>query len=320
MFLKSLWLVALTAATLFMTACEDTPVDPELVAPDAPTAIMATSASETEIFVKWTKATTGQAPTGYVIVVAKDGGSNAQEIDINDPATTNLKITGLTEGSVYQFYVYAVNDTAKSSPTATIKWAPAKRYTTNLRVYETESKNFGSGIELPNAAGLFVSEGGRWDLCLDTRSEIFDIGSPTLSSYVSDTTGKFKNGDTPRITTIGKIWQNVSSLDEIYEAVALNDDSNPALTEKLLNFNKADSTGSSFAFVARTAAGNYAKVLVKSNGGKLLQGTSPDRYVDLEISYQTGANIPYAITARSESSPFTKKTGEVVETNVKKAE
>lgn len=318
MFLKSLWLVALTAATLFMTACEDTPTDPQAVAPDAPTGIMATSASETEIFVKWTKATTGQAPTGYVIVVADDGGANAEELDINDPATTNLKITNLTEGKVYQFYVYAVNDTAKSSPTATIKWAPAKRYKTNLRLYETDSDQ-GSGIEFPSTAGLTISEGGRWDLCLDTRNASYDIGSPALSSYTDDA-GKFPNGQQARVTAIGKLWQNVASLDDIYEAVALNDAQNGTIEQKLLNFNTADTKGESFAFVVKTAAGNFAKVFVKSNGGRLLQGTAPNRYVDLEISYQSGANIPYAVTARSESSPFTKKTGEVVETNVKKAE
>lgn len=318
MFLKSLWLVALTAATLFMTACEDTPTDPELVAPDAPTAIMATSKNETTISVKWTKATTGEAATGFVLVIADDGGANAQSLDISNPATTNVDVSGLTEGKVYQMYVYAVNDTAKSSPTATIKWAPAKRYTTNLRLYETASDQ-GSGIEFPSTAGLTISEGGRWDICLDSRNESYDIGSPALSSYTDDA-GKFPNGQQARATAIGKVWQNVASLDDIYEAVALNDAQNGTIEEKLLNFNTANTNGQQFAFVVKTAAGNFAKVLVKANGGKLLQGTAPDRYVDLEISYQSGLNIPYAITARSESSPWTKKTGVVVETNVKKAE
>lgn len=319
MFMKSMWLVALTAATLFMTACEDTPVDPELVAPDAPTAIMATSKNETTISIKWTKATTGEAPTGFVLVIADDGGANAQSLDISNPATTNVDVSGLTEGKVYQMYVYAVNDTAKSSPTATIKWAPAKRYTTSLRLYESDS-DFGSGIELPSSAGLTVDNGNRWDLCIDTRLESYDIGSPSLSTYCGDD-GKFiKNGQVARITGIGKLWQNVTSLDDVYESIALNDQQNGTIEEKLLNFNVANTNGQQFAFVVKTAAGNFAKVLVKANGGKLLQGTAPDRYVDLEISYQSGANIPYAITARSESSPFTKKNGLVTETNVKKAE
>lgn len=318
MFLKSLWLTALTAATLFLVACDDSPTDPEPTAPDAPTAIMATSKSETAISVKWTAATTGQTATGYILTIAEDGGANAQDLTISSASTTNVDVTSLTEGKVYQMYVRAVNDTAKSSPSATIKWAPAKRYTANLRIYETDSDQ-GSGIELPGTAGLTISEGGRWDICLDTRDGSYDIASPTLASYTSDEVNpKFPNGDLARVTGIGKLWQKVTSLDEVYEAIALNDAQNGTIEPKLLNFNPADTKGESFAFVVKTAAGNFAKIFVKSTGGRLLQGTAPNRYLDLEVSYQSGAGIPYAIVAPSETSPFTKKSGNMIETNIKK--
>ena len=39
---------------------------------------------------------------------------------------------------------------------------------------------------------------------------------------------------------------------------------------------------------------NYAKVLVKYNNGSFLQGTSPNRYVEFEISYQKVTGVPYA--------------------------
>jgi hypothetical protein len=318
MFLKSLWLTALTAASLFMVACEDTPTDPELVAPNAPTAIMATSRSATAISVKWTAATTGEAATGYVLVVAEDGGANAQELTISSATTTNVDVTSLTEGKVYQMYVMAVNDTVRSTASPTIKWAPAQRHTANLRIYETDSDQ-GSGIELPSTAGLTISEGGRWDICLDTRDGSYDIASPTLSSYTSDEANpKFPNGDLARVTGFGKLWQNVASLDQVYEAVALNDAQNGPIEPKLLNFNTADTKGESFAFVVKTAAGNFAKVFVKSTGGRLLQGTAPNRYLELEVSFQSGVGIPYAIVAPSETSPYSKKSGNMIESNIKK--
>jgi hypothetical protein len=317
MFLKSLWLTALTAASLFMVACEDTPTDPELVAPNAPTAIMATSRSATAISVKWTAATTGEAATGYVLVVAEDGGANAQELTISSATTTNVDVTSLTEGKVYQMYVMAVNDTARSTASPTIKWAPAQRHTANLRIYETDSDQ-GSGIELPSTAGLTISEGGRWDICLDTRGGVYDIASPSLSTYTDSLTNKFPNGDLPRITGIGKVWQNVTGLDQVYEAVALNDAQNGTIEPKLLTFNTADTKGESFAFVVKTAAGNFAKVFVKSTGGRLLQGTAPNRYLELEVSFQSGVGIPYAIVAPSETSPYSKKSGNMIESNIKK--
>lgn len=314
MFLKSLWLTALTAAALFMVACEDTPTEPELVAPNAPTAIMATSKNATTISVKWTPATTGEAATGYVLVVAEDGGANPQELTISSASTTIVDVPFLTEGRVYQLYVVAVNDTVRSSASPTIKWAPAQRHTANLRIYETDSDQ-GSGIELPSTAGLTIADGQRWDIGLDTRpvdgNASYDIGTPSLTSYTFPSPGA-KN------TPIGKKWDNVSSLDEVFESVALNDDNNGTFEPKLFNFTNVDGSGKGFAFVVRTVDGHYAKVLVKPSNGKLLQGTAPNRYLDLEVSYQSGAGIPYAIVAPSETSPYSKKSGNMIETNIKK--
>jgi hypothetical protein len=39
---------------------------------------------------------------------------------------------------------------------------------------------------------------------------------------------------------------------------------------------------------------HYAKILIKYVNGSFLQGTSPNRYVEFEISYQKVAGVPYA--------------------------
>ena len=111
-----------------------------------------------------------------------------------------------------------------------------------------------------------------------------------------------------RVTLLGKVWPNVSSLDEVYESVDLT---SGTLEEALYNFNAQDAAGAPFAFVVKTENGNFAKVLVKATGGSLLQGTAPDRYVDLEISYQSGVDVPYAVKAKQDG-PVWKKIDETV--------
>jgi hypothetical protein len=86
----------------------------------------------------------------------------------------------------------------------------------------------------------------------------------------------------------------------VFESSDLN---STTLQEALLNFDQANAENKQFAFVVKTGSNHFAKVLVKSNGSRLLQGTAPDRFVDLEISYQNGANIPYAGVATSNDSP-----------------
>ena len=219
----------------------------------------------------------------------KNGAS--QDLNVSGANTVQAAISNLNEGEVYSFTVRALNDTARSTPTATIMWAPAQRVTAQLRLYETSS-SMGSGIMLPDQAGLTISDGGMWDICLDTRDDLFDIGSPTVSSYTSDEAQpKFPNGDVARVTMIGKTWTDVTSLDQVFESADLTQEN---LVETLIRFNQADAEGKPFAFVVKTQAGNYAKVLVKVNNGSLLQGTSPDRYVDLEVSYQSVIDVPYA--------------------------
>ena len=313
----NLKLAGLVVALAFVaTACNENTNDPaDPVAPAAPTALMATSVNESTVGLKWTPNTTGATITGFEVTIQEEGVVTTSTVTFA-ASTSAGDVSGLTEGKVYNFTVRALNSTAKSDPSNTMKWAPAKRYITNLRLYETDSPS-GSGIQLPDLAGLVIASGGLWDLCLDTRGGSFDIGSPTKSSYTNeDPQPKFPNGDLARVTLLGKTYTDVVTLEDIYESVDLI--TAGTLQEALINFNTADTEGKAFAFVLKTAAGNFAKVLVKKSNGRLLQGTTPNRYVDLEISYQSGANIPYATVDNTPVNPFSKKIDGTIYTNVKK--
>jgi hypothetical protein len=69
-------------------------------------------------------------------------------------------------------------------------------------------------------------------------------------------------------------------------------------------FNNSGAQGQGF-FVRTGTAGNYhyARVFIKSVGGKLVQGAGTSHYIELEISYQTAPNVPYAKTSGAWLSP-----------------
>jgi len=307
-------LLALFAVVMVGCNTNEDPVNPGTT-PNPPTALMATSMNATTVGLKWTAPSNPVATSYEVTATPTNGGSSV----VKTFTTTSGSVDGLVANTEYTFTVKSLNGTSKSTTGAVIKWAGAARFTTNITLYETASAN-GSGMTFPSTAGLRVAQGGQWDLCLDTRdaggAPSFDIGSPTKSSY-TDNDGKFPNGDQARVTLIGKTWSNVSSLDNVYESVDLS--LADALQQSLINFNAANTSGSPFAFVVKTASGNFAKVLVKASNGKLLQGTAPNRYVDLEVSYQSGANLPYALKGNVVVAPFKRSVdGGLIETNFKK--
>lgn len=299
-------LLALFAVVMVGCNTNEDPVNPGTT-PNPPTALMATSVNATTVGLKWTAPSNPAATSYEVTATPTNGGASV----VKTFTTTSGSVDGLVANTEYTFTVKSLNGTSKSTTGAVIKWAGAARYTTNITLYETASGN-GSGMTFPNTAGLRIAQGGQWDLCLDTRDNTsttpptpsFDIGSPTKSSY-TDNASKFPNGDQARVTLLGKTWSGVSSLDDVYESVDLS--LAGTLGEALINFNAANTSGSPFAFVVKTASGNFAKVLVKASNGKLLQGTSPNRYVDLEVSYQSGANLPYALKNILPGTPGTKK-------------
>lgn len=204
------------------------------------------------------------------------------------------KVQGLTEGTEYTFTVYAKYTNGEVSLEKSIKWSPATRYSADIRVYEYASTR-GSGLNLNDASGepttLTIANASKWDICLDTRNDKLVIGSPKASDY-TDANFKFGNGQSARDLDVYNVYTTINDLDDVFDTKAINEYANP--TQKVYDFTNS-TTG--FVMFVKTYPGTssyYAKVLVKANNGKILQGTAPDRYVQLSVSYQKVAGVPYA--------------------------
>ncbi|MEI6091166.1 MAG: fibronectin type III domain-containing protein [bacterium] len=305
MFKKISILAALFIAIFAFNACDPT-VTPTAETPDAIVLLQATSIDATTVGLRITgsPSETNALFDGYYLKITP-GTFPEEKIPVT---SKNLyQVQGLTEGTIYTFAVYAKYTNGEVSPDVTVKWSPATRYTADIRVYETASSR-GSGITLQGEGGvpqtLTIGSGEKWDLCLDTKNDKFLIGSPRQSSY-TDNDGKFlTNGKIARYMYIYKSYGDVNNLDDLFDTKAISEYAND---EQMLDFTTL-TTGFIFSLKTTTPGvpGYFAKILVKAENGKILQGTAPDRYVQLAISYQKVADVPYAIFGRSNSSSSVK--------------
>jgi hypothetical protein len=284
---KSL-LAAATLVALIMVGCNENTTTPTDAVPNAPTGLMATSNSSTQISLKWTPPTAGTFKS-YTLQVTATGLDTT--FTISDATAAGFVASGLTNGTTYKFSLKSVNGTAKSATAATISWSPSTRFTeingNSIRLYEYSSTR-GSGLQLYNPTTkspevMNVAGGSDWDFAIDNNPKIglvdsLDTGSPGALSFTIAPR---------RVTMMGKIYFNVNSLDDIYESADLT-----VIDEGSYTLPNVATGG--YCMVLKTADGNFAKVLIKSVGGKILQGTAPDRYCEVEISYQTAKNVPHA--------------------------
>lgn len=301
-------------AALFFLGCEETsaPEQPPTPSspPQPPSNLQALSVNDSTVRLRWTPSPSeSNANFGFYRLRVYDDAQGRLLDTIRLGPQTPVDITGLRSGTVYRFELYAVwrdttRDTAQSVTAAVVRWAPAARFTTlsdgsPIRLYETDSQ-FPSGLDFEGPDGkprtLTVAQSNEWDLCLDTRVGSWDIGSPRLSTYTIAN---------PRQTLIDTLrlrqqkYLQVDSLNQVFETEAFGAST---LAEALANFNNQRR---GFIVVLRTQEGNWAKVFVKADAqGNILRGTAPNRYVELEISYQKTPNVPYALpSAPQEHSP-----------------
>ncbi|HYF02937.1 MAG TPA: fibronectin type III domain-containing protein, partial [Patescibacteria group bacterium] len=252
-----------------------------ILAPAPPTYLMAASRDYQTVALKWmASASAEQANFAHYELTITPAGGNPLPIFIIAKNQTAYEVKGLTEGIVYTFALKAKTTevTNNLSTEAVIQWSPATRIA-NVRLYETASNQFGAGYNFKTERVLTLKDGTEWDIALDTRSvngqASFDLGSPSLTSYSFP--GPVRN---TLIST--KMYQNVNSIDDVYDTDALGTSAGLPPTEpRLVNFTNATS---GFVLFVKTADGNMAKVFVKANNGRVLQGTAPNRYIEMDIS------------------------------------
>jgi len=311
--LKSLLVGGLMAASLsfISTGCNENPgdpTDPTVVRPAAPTNAMAVSLSSNSVGLTWTAPTTTDAVT-YKVTYASDG--TVVDSGSTTASGTSVTITNLQAGKAYTFSVYSVrvSDTVMSSTAAQVTWAPATRYATStIRMYEKASAQ-GSGLILDPA------KGGPENISVATANP-----NVQLVMFANDTTNRVIIGSAYGVEeykNVNGFDRNVYVSDSIYAVPSLDQwYENQSIASRIgVNGNVSSysipqtvsATGNTFMFYVRTGtSGNYhyARVMVeKDAAGKVLQGTSPNRYVELEISYQLAADVPYAKIPAGATTP-----------------
>ncbi len=314
-----LLMLSLAVVGAFLAGCEDTSTNtPVTFIPAPPSNLMALSVSDTTVRLKWTPSPSESNAEfqGYRIIATTEGQTfNPLLIP---KGQTIVDIVGLNAGKRYTFTVAAyTNDTVSSS--ISIEWAGAKRFR-GIRAFETASAN-GSGIRLLDGTNLTIANGTEWDVCLDTRvvggQDNWAFGAPGGSTY-TDTNGIFlrgaQAGQRAKITVIfcdsnamgyTPYFVVADSLEGVFESQAIGTGKKQVqiMLENLQNQTK------SVVFYAMVAPDNnanpltnpgqyrFAKILLKAAGGSILQGSSPNRYVEIDYSIQTAAGVPYALVS-----------------------
>ncbi len=296
-----MFLIALFA--IILAACSDTTTGPadDTRTPGKPDSAMATTTNDSTIRLKW-KASIDENDTafvGYIVKMTGDDGSTAMDTVAKN--YNPLQVTGLDAGVIYTFEISSLFKNGNASASTVVSWSPAYRFTksadgvSSIKLYETTS-DLGSGVdaydsELEGPKTLTVANGEFWTLGLDTRNDNVIIASPSEISY--------NYPSTPGYTEISQNYWDTPSLDVIYDSQALNYDEGKFSTLSINLNDLTSSLSNNLVLIIRTKESgennwHYAKVMVKKVNGEWLQGTAPNRYVEVEISYQTKSNVPYA--------------------------
>ncbi|MCC7437641.1 MAG: fibronectin type III domain-containing protein [Armatimonadetes bacterium] len=302
--LKSFLIGSALLATLVVGGCNenDTPTDPtpDPVAPKAVTNLLAVSLSETSVGLRW-NSPVDTALTGYEVSWKSTDGVDSGSATVA-PATDTTENATVKVGKTYTFTVKTKRGTTLSTGVS-VTWAGAQQFSndaanaaTTIRLYEKASSN-GSGLTLD------PSLGGPRNMSVATPSAAVQLG------FIVDPAGKVVIGAAysfPEFKNVDKFDSNTYVSTQSWVANGL---SSWFLTQSLDKYIPADGNLRAFTFdatvtgtsgqgfVARTGTtGNYhyARIFVNNVGGKLLQGTAPNRYVELTISYQNTPNVPFA--------------------------
>lgn len=299
--LSSILAVLLLSFFVF-TSCDDTnnPLIPDENLPTKITGLAAGCVNETTIFLMWDEHINNSEPwfKDLLLTVKAEGADSATEYVLPKNAT-EFSFNTATEGVVYTFTIVGRNtdDEYSKANIATIQWGTAAQFKKNdndadIKVYGSNS-DFGSGLELYNAAGeapkvwRVVSQ-ENWNLGLTTTGSKVLFGSASALGYV--------NVKTPADAEITDLFD--VDIDVLGNVVFEDSPATFSYSKKtidLLNNEIAKKATKGVCFFARTLdKKHYAKIIILKKGGKFLQGSGDDQYVQLYISYQRESNVPFA--------------------------
>ena len=261
----------------------------------APTELKATSKNASTILLTWT-APTESSYTGYLLTITP-AVNGVTEYNVAKTASLPYEISDLSEGTIYTFSLKAKYGNSMSAA-AEVMWAPASRWgtTTAFKLYEYDSSNpsaidfWDSSLEAPVTVKISEDKAVA-NVCFNNKD-----GNPLIQCGSAISIG---TGTAPSTEVMGYAYDMLTDLDEAFDYEALSNGTF-AETEYDLSNTAVVPEGSNIVFVFRVMEPgnsdyNYAKLLVKrGSDGEWLQGSGDDEYIEVELSYQTVAGVPYA--------------------------
>jgi hypothetical protein len=265
---------------------------------EAPKNLRAFSAGSTSVGLQWDLSASESDPSfvGYVINVKKPDGSAAVSPVNILKANRDVIVTGLSEGVIYTFVVRSTGTgNSVSSDSASVKWSPARRLTTDetipeIKVYEFASSNGASGLQFYNIASS------------SAKTQSLRASNP--DRVLADIYLSTDAGDAISLRTM--VLSGVTGAKNTFFSATTSDADNlsfaqlapPDTTSYTLTTYTIPSTTTSVSKIvyARSITDNkYVRLLIKRNSSNsLISGSSPDRFITVEISYQNTPGNPYA--------------------------
>lgn len=272
---------------------------------EAPVGLAAASLSPTSVALRWIEV---PGALRYNVSWKRQGMAGPSTTEAMAPAAT---LTGLTASTPYEISVSTVTVDGISSP-ATITWAGADRYLTDsasgtsIRIFEKSSPN-GSALTLdpsfggPRNVSVRAGTPGLAQLALYVYPE---LGGTPDSLFIGPAWAfpeyrVMSGGDASKIDSsvyISTMAYAVSSLDGWFVDKPVSDFISALGNIMAFRFFGSGPT-ESHGFFVRTgtlATSHYARILIVPGPNGLLRGSYPNRYLELQISYQTTPNLPFA--------------------------
>jgi hypothetical protein len=233
-----------------------------------------------------------------------------------------LRFPRLNTGELYSLDIWVrFKDNVLSPAPRTLVFSPSVRYREiagePIRLYEQDAgaglpKGFafnrgGAPAVLPAASPGMIE---LWDLNFEIVDGVGYLGSTAATAvYAEDdsaTAAQRNKAWRQRLQRAARVGENVlldvESLETLFLEAGL-DTVGGRLERRMVRIPDRLPSGKGLVLIAWSARDStWAKVFVKPGpGGELIQGTAPNRYVELEFAYQPSKMVPYALPRRAEA-------------------
>jgi hypothetical protein len=254
----------------------------------------------TSIALAWTRPPNDH---GTDTVVVMSGSSITSRTTRPSPDSTQI-ITGLQTGTVYTFFV--LSSIAYSD---TIRWATAQRFP-SVRLYETADNTSGENAGLVVSTGTSVSITGTdaetSDIVLATDPT--SLSGVTVVSPAVTSLSPLSNGKNTKFSD----FNTNGSLDYIYYHA--DTDISNRFKDGVNSYEVPSNPYSDFLFEIITADNHYAQVELQTQpNGQIVGGSGTAHFVDVIVSYQPAAGMPYVARPRPLMHSLLKREGRLLD-------